>query len=102
LKARESVELATQGQVAWFDHHRLVEPPGGIRRAEAEAKAITHNSAIGLLCRDRLKPFSLHDYRGRFKLKFSIALFVLNAAFDRVVNELHAITKRDSTIHRDA
>lgn len=37
-KTRESVELATLKWVAWFNHHRLIEPLGYIPPAEAEAK----------------------------------------------------------------
>jgi transposase InsO family protein len=36
-KTRESVELATLEWVAWFNHHRLLEPIGNIPPAEAEA-----------------------------------------------------------------
>jgi transposase InsO family protein len=36
-KTRESVELATLEWVAWFNHHRLMEPIGYIPPAEAEA-----------------------------------------------------------------
>ncbi len=36
-KTRESVELATLEWVAWFNHHRLLEPVGNIPPAEAEA-----------------------------------------------------------------
>jgi len=36
-KARESLELATLEWVAWFNHHRLLEPIGYIPPAEAEA-----------------------------------------------------------------
>lgn len=36
-KSRESVELATPEWVAWFNHHRLLEPIGYIPPAEAEA-----------------------------------------------------------------
>ncbi|RQP85042.1 IS3 family transposase [Burkholderia ubonensis] len=36
-KTRESVELATLQWVAWFNHHRLMEPLGYIPPAEAEA-----------------------------------------------------------------
>jgi transposase InsO family protein len=34
---RESVELATLEWVAWFNHHRLLEPIGYIPPAKAEA-----------------------------------------------------------------
>lgn len=37
LKTKESVELATLEWVAWFNHHRLLEPIGNIPPAEAEA-----------------------------------------------------------------
>ncbi|SIT38210.1 hypothetical protein BN2475_140066 [Paraburkholderia ribeironis] len=37
--ARESVELATLEWVAWFNHHRLMEPLGYIPPAEAEANS---------------------------------------------------------------
>jgi putative transposase len=36
-KTRESVELTTLEWVAWFNHHRLMEPLGYIPPAEAEA-----------------------------------------------------------------
>lgn len=36
-KTRESVELATLEWVAWFNHHRLMEPLGYIPPSEAEA-----------------------------------------------------------------
>ena len=36
-KNREAVELATLEWVAWFNHHRLLEPIGSIPPAEAEA-----------------------------------------------------------------
>ena len=36
-KSRESVEPATLEWVAWFNHHRLLEPIGYIPPAEAEA-----------------------------------------------------------------
>jgi transposase InsO family protein len=36
-KTRESVELATLEWVAWYNHHRLMEPLGYIPPAEAEA-----------------------------------------------------------------
>ena len=36
-KTKESVELATLEWVAWFNHHRLMEPIGYIPPAEAEA-----------------------------------------------------------------
>ncbi len=37
-KTREAVELATLEWVAWFNHHRLLEPIGYIPPAEAEAR----------------------------------------------------------------
>jgi putative transposase len=36
-KSKEAVELATLQWVAWFNHHRLLEPIGHIPPAEAEA-----------------------------------------------------------------
>jgi putative transposase len=36
-KTREAVELATLEWVAWFNHHRLLEPLGYVPPAEAEA-----------------------------------------------------------------
>ncbi len=36
-KTKESVELATLEWVAWFNHHRLLEPIGDVPPAEAEA-----------------------------------------------------------------
>lgn len=36
-KTKEAVELATLEWVAWFNHHRLLEPIGNIPPAEAEA-----------------------------------------------------------------
>ena len=41
-KTRESVELATLEWVAWFNHHRLMEPIGYIPPAEAEANYYRH------------------------------------------------------------
>ena len=38
-KTKESVELATLEWVAWFNHHRLLEPIGNIPPAEAEANS---------------------------------------------------------------
>ena len=35
-KTKEAVELATLAWVAWFNHHRLLEPIGYIPPAEAE------------------------------------------------------------------
>jgi len=37
-KSKEAVELATLEWVAWFNHHRLLEPIGYIPPAEAEAE----------------------------------------------------------------
>ena len=37
-KSREAVELATLNWVAWFNHHRLLEPIGYIPPVEAEAQ----------------------------------------------------------------
>ena len=36
-KAKQAVEVASLKWVAWFDHHRLMEPLGYIPLAEAEA-----------------------------------------------------------------
>jgi transposase InsO family protein len=36
-KTKEAVEFATLEWVAWFNHHRLLEPIGYIPPAEAEA-----------------------------------------------------------------
>ena len=36
-KTLEPVELAKLGWVAWFNHHRLLEPIGNVPPAEAEA-----------------------------------------------------------------
>ena len=36
-KTKEAVELATLQWVAWFNHHRLLEPIGDVPPAEAEA-----------------------------------------------------------------
>jgi transposase InsO family protein len=61
-KTRESVELATLESVAWFNHHRLMEPLGYIPPAEAEAnyyrqlKIAADETAL-------IKPTSLHDSR---------------------------------------
>ncbi|WP_343878713.1 IS3 family transposase, partial [Cupriavidus pauculus] len=62
-KTRESVELATLEWVAWFNHHRLMEPLGNIPPAEAEAnyyRQLQIPAAEPLL----LKPTSLHGSRG--------------------------------------
>jgi transposase InsO family protein len=44
-KTRESVELATLEWVAWFNHHRLMEPLGYIPPAEAEANYYRHRDS---------------------------------------------------------
>ena len=36
-KTKKSVELATLEWVAWFNHHRLLEPIGNVPPTEAEA-----------------------------------------------------------------
>jgi putative transposase len=41
-KTKEAVELATLEWVAWFNHHRLLEPIGYIPPAEAEANYYRH------------------------------------------------------------
>ena len=41
-KTKEAVELATLEWVAWFNHHRLLEPLGYIPPAEAEANYYRH------------------------------------------------------------
>jgi len=41
-KTKESVELATLEWVAWFNHHRLLEPIGDVPPAEAEAIYYRH------------------------------------------------------------
>lgn len=41
-KTKEAVELATLQWVAWFNHHRLLEPIGYIPPAEAEANYYRH------------------------------------------------------------
>ncbi|MFL9914259.1 IS3 family transposase [Paraburkholderia fungorum] len=51
-KTRESVELATLEWVAWFNHHRLMEPLGYIPPAEAEANyywQLSNNAAVPVL-----------------------------------------------------
>ncbi len=51
-KTRESVELATLQWVAWFNHHRLMEPLGYIPPAEAEAnyyRQFSNNVAVSVL-----------------------------------------------------
>ena len=62
-KTRESVELATLEWVAWFNHHRLLEPIGYIPPAEAEAnyyRQLANEAATPAW----LKPNSLHGRRG--------------------------------------
>lgn len=44
-KTREAVEIATLEWVAWFNHHRLLEPLGYIPPAEAEANYYRRLSA---------------------------------------------------------
>ena len=44
-KTREAVEIATLEWVAWFNHHRLLEPLGYIPPAEAEANYYRQLSA---------------------------------------------------------
>ena len=51
-KTRESVELATLEWVAWFNHHRLMEPIGYIPPAEAEAdyyRRLSNTNAVPAL-----------------------------------------------------
>jgi transposase InsO family protein len=51
-KTRESVELATLEWVAWFNHHRLMEPLGYIPPAEAEAnyyRQLNNTAAVPVL-----------------------------------------------------
>ncbi len=47
-KSREALEIATLEWVAWFNHHRLLEPIGYIPPAEAEANYYrqTHGQAM--------------------------------------------------------
>ena len=42
FKTKEAVEMATLEWVAWFNHHRLLEPIGDIPPAEAEATYCRH------------------------------------------------------------
>ena len=49
-KTLEAVELATLEWVAWFNHHRLLEPIGNVPPAEAEAayyRQRTESAMIG-------------------------------------------------------
>jgi putative transposase len=48
-KTREAVELATLEWVAWFNHHRLLEPIGYIPPAEAEANYYAQLSSQAIL-----------------------------------------------------
>jgi putative transposase len=41
-KTREAVEIATLAWVAWFNHHRLLEPLGYIPPVEFEANYYQH------------------------------------------------------------
>jgi putative transposase len=41
-RTKEGVEIATLEWVAWFNHHRLLEPIGYIPPAEAEANYYLH------------------------------------------------------------
>ncbi len=61
-KTREAVELATLEWVAWFNHHRLLEPIGYIPPAEAEANYYRQLSGQALAA--RLSPTGLHETRG--------------------------------------
>ncbi len=45
-KTKEAVELATLEWVAWFNHHRLLEPIGYIPPAEAEANYYRHLASL--------------------------------------------------------
>jgi putative transposase len=45
-KTVEAVELATLNWVAWFNHHRLMEPLGYIPPAEAEARYYERQSSM--------------------------------------------------------
>ena len=64
LKTKESVELATLEWVAWFNHHRLLEPIGYIPPAEAEANYYRQLASQVSTMDARLKPTGLLDSRG--------------------------------------
>ena len=51
-KTKEAVELATLEWVAWFNHHRLLEPIGYIPPAEAEANYWCQQAKIKALAED--------------------------------------------------
>ncbi len=48
-KTKESVELATLEWVAWFNHHRLLEPIGNIPPAEAEANYYRQRTELEII-----------------------------------------------------
>jgi transposase InsO family protein len=48
-KTREAVEFETLEWVAWFNHHRLLEPLGYIPPAEAEANYYQQLSGQAML-----------------------------------------------------
>ena len=61
-KTRQAVELATLEWVAWFNHHRLMEPLVYIPLAEFEANY--HRQRAGQAATGRLKPTGLRETRG--------------------------------------
>ena len=63
-KTKESVELATLEWVAWFNHHRLLEPIGCIPPAEAEANYCRQLANRATTVAAWLKPTGLHETRG--------------------------------------
>ena len=63
-KTKEAVEFATLEWVAWFNHHRLLEPIGYIPPAEAETNHYLQLAAQAFPMAAQLNPNSLHGSRG--------------------------------------
>jgi hypothetical protein len=61
-KTKQAVELATLEWVAWFNHHRLMEPLGYLPPAEFED--LYHRQRAGQAATARLKRTGLRDFRG--------------------------------------
>ncbi|GAC1525455.1 MAG: hypothetical protein NVS2B4_01460 [Ramlibacter sp.] len=60
-KTKEGVALATLEWVAWFNHHRLLEPIGNIPPAQAEANYYRQLVESEIIA--RLTPKSLRESR---------------------------------------
>ena len=62
-KTKESLELATLEWLAWFNHHRLLEPIGYIPPAEAEENYYRQSTSQAAMW-VRLNPTGLQETRG--------------------------------------